>query len=79
MIAQLCPTRNTFVLEPVLSTLALKYVCVCSQAGRAEAEQVLQQALEKVKAELCQAQNNGSTLQAQLQQAQQDGSQLSGQ
>ncbi|KAK3509974.1 hypothetical protein QTP70_023795 [Hemibagrus guttatus] len=47
------------------------------KAGRAEAEQALQQALEKVKGELCQAQNNSSTLQAQLQQAQQDGNQLS--
>lgn len=54
-------------------------VCVRSQAGRAEAEQALQQTLEKVKAELRQAQDDGATLQAQLQQAQQEGSLLSGQ
>lgn len=59
-----------------------RIICVCLQAGRTEAEQALQQTLEKVKAELCQAQSNSSTLQGQLQQAQQaqqDGTQLSGQ
>lgn len=50
-----------------------------SQAARAEAEQALQQTLEKVKTELRQAQNDGATLKAQLQQAQQEGSLLSGQ
>lgn len=68
-----CCCRHRCYLNPYET-----FVCVL-QAGRTEAQQALQQTLEKVKAELCQSQSNSAALQAQLQQAQQEGSQLSGQ